>query len=188
MRIPGHLIFSILKRRPGNGAPFFGRMRVSGHANLAECQNGSKSGANRRPNRRTNRRTKFPKKQPLWCHRWSPSETSVPHLLSFLKYSDKISMGPNGPVWDVYYYTSPPANRRTNRRTKRGRAKHSARFARARRAPPPSLEESTGGKGGRVVVNGAALAVCQIFDFPDSQNPKIPKKVFAQNLLKNRFG
>jgi len=52
-------------------------MHDSGHANLAQCQSGSKSGANRRPNWRTNRRTKFPKSRPKTCGRRTLSETSV---------------------------------------------------------------------------------------------------------------
>ncbi len=91
------------------------RRNAHRHVNLAECQSGSKSGANRRPNRGTNRRTKIPKKRALWYSRRTLSETSVPHLVVFLKYFDKVSLSPNGPVCDVYYYTSPPLRGRGKR-------------------------------------------------------------------------
>ncbi len=65
----------------------------------------------------------------------------------FLKYSDKISMFPFGPVWDVYYYTS-------RREGKGARANPARKIKFAEFAFPraPIFWRNLRGEGGGVVV------------------------------------
>ena len=101
-------------------------------------------------------------------------------------------MIPFAPVWDVYYYTSPPLGRlkgNAARNTLRDCAKHSARL-RTRAARPGGIYR---GQGGRVVVNGAPLLALS-GTLPYSRVPYFwniqifEKQFLAQNSLNNRFG
>ena len=48
------------------------------------------------------------RKRALWYSRGKHSDTSAVELPGFLHFYHKISLGPNGPVCDVYYYASRP--------------------------------------------------------------------------------
>ncbi len=70
-------------------------------------------------------------------------------------------MFPNGPVWDVYYYTAP------GRETEGG--KSFLYFKSAEFRVPETLEESTGGRGSVVVgrLNKIAIFKFAIFKIPN---------------------
>ena len=99
----------------------------------------------------------------------------------FLKYSDKISMIPFRPVWDVYYYTS-------RREGKAARAFPARKIKLAEFAfsgGPLFWRNLRGEGGGVVVVVGARLFKIVKFMSPDAG---ISKKIFlAQKCLKNTF-
>ncbi len=124
----------------------------------------------------------FPKTRALPYPRRTLSETSVPHLVVFLKYFDKIFLLPNGPVWDVYYYTSRPLGRRgkSGAPEKGGRDLYSARFARSARTAAAGIY----GGGGGLCSSApfwASLALCQISDSEDPEK-NVQKKLLLKTL------
>ena len=120
----------------------------------------------------------FSKTRALWEGHRTLSETSVPHLVVFLKYFDTSCLIPNGPVCDVYYYTSRPLGQRgKSGAPEKGRDLYSARFARSARQP---LQESTGAAGGCVVVRHFG----PLWHSARFATPRILRKIFKKMLLK----
>ena len=81
-------------------------MSISGTRKSGRVQNNAKRGAHFVRESANKKVMGISQKRALFCGRRTLSETSIPHLVDFLKYSDGISLIPFHPVWDVYYYTS----------------------------------------------------------------------------------
>ena len=124
---------------------------------------------------------KFLQKRALAYTRRTLSGTSVPHLVVFLKYSDKICLIAFRPVWDVYYYTS-----RREGKPARANPARKIKFAEFAFSRAPIFWRNLRGEGGGVVV----VVGGRLFKIVKFMSPAagISKKIFlAQKCLKNTF-